>query len=191
MKNKNATIKRELNILTIGFLTGIMAISKEQGMTVATIFILATCSTGLVIGLLIGLLRSLATKKMVLSITYLRHIKRDSRKLKLTLFVITAIFFGINRGVPQVNLSFLPLILLAVISLLIVKELVLEYRIRKGLFGTNRTEARALIEFIIKNSDDIDFNDINGNLLHALLPKDKPASVEKQIIPPFGEEIPA
>ncbi|XCN73789.1 MAG: hypothetical protein Q3M24_03255 [Candidatus Electrothrix aestuarii] len=191
MKDNNTkTITRELNILTIGFLTAIMAISREQGITVATIFIFTTCSIGLVIGVLIGLLRSLVTKELVLSMTYLRYIKRDSRKIKLILFVATAIFFGINRGFPQVNLSFLPLVLLSFISLLIVKELVLEYRIRKGLFGTNRIEAQALIEFIIKHSDDIDFTDSNGNLRRTLVPRIEPTPTE-QTLPAFGEEAPA
>ena len=80
--------------------------------------------------------------------------------------------------------------LLALLSLLIVKEVLIEYRIKKGIFGTNRTEARALIEFIIKNSEDIDFTDSNGNLRRALLPESKLNPAE-QPLPAFGEEAPA
>jgi len=88
------------------------------------------------------------------------------------------------------NFSFFPFILLTFIILLIIKEQLTEYRIRKGLFGTNRTETKALIEFIIKNSEDIDFTDSNGNLRRALLPETEPATTG-QTLPAFGEEAPA
>jgi hypothetical protein len=68
--------------------------------------------------------------------------------------------------------------------------MILAYRIQKGLFGTNRTEARALIEFIIKHSEDIDFTDSNGKLRRVLLPEVKSSGTE-QVVPPFGEEAPA
>ncbi|MCW5206390.1 hypothetical protein VU08_05610, partial [Desulfobulbus sp. F5] len=56
-----------------------------------------------------------------------------------------------------------------------------------GLFGTNRTEARELIDFIIKNSENLDFTDSNGNLRRALLPEAKDATEE--LIPgTLGEE---
>jgi hypothetical protein len=60
----------------------------------------------------------------------------------------------------------------------------------KGLFGTNRTEARELIDFIIKNSDNLDFTDSNGNLRRALLPEAKDAA-EERIPGILGEEAPA
>ncbi|MGX9726058.1 MAG: hypothetical protein ACTFAK_01685 [Candidatus Electronema sp. VV] len=71
--------------------------------------------------------------------------------------------------------------------ILTVKELLTKYRIRKGLFGTNRAEARELIDFIIKNSDNLDFTDSNGNLRRALLPEEKDA-VEEHIPGTLGEE---
>ncbi|CAK8716763.1 hypothetical protein GMJAKD_05940 [Candidatus Electrothrix aarhusensis] len=129
-------------------------------------------------------------KEVALSITYLRHLKRGNWKLKLALFICTGIFFGLSWKLPQINLSVLSIVLLGLISLLITKELLVEYRIRKGLFGTNRMEARALIKFIIKNSDDIDFTDSNGNLRRALLPEADPTPAE-QPLPAFGEEAPA
>ncbi|RWX48247.1 hypothetical protein VT98_11713 [Candidatus Electrothrix communis] len=150
------------------------------------------------IAMLIGLIRIISvqalllvtTKELALSLTYLRHSKRNNTKLKLILFLCTGIFFGLSWKFPQINLSILPFVLLAFLSLLIVKERLVEYRIRKGLFGTNRTETKALIDFIIKNSDDIDFNDSNGNLRRALLPEAEPATTE-QTLPAFGEEASA
>lgn len=129
-------------------------------------------------------------KEIALSLTYLRYLKGTNWKLKLTLLVCTGIFFALNWKFPQINLSIIPLVLLGLIGLLIAKELLMEYRIRKGLFGTNRTEAKALIEFIIKNSKNIDFNDSNGNLRRALLPKAEPVTVEHPL-PAFGEEASA
>ncbi len=85
------------------------------------------------------------------------------------------------------NLTDVTFIVLGFNLLLIARELLAEYRIRKGLFGTNRTEARELIDFIIKNSDNLDFTDSNGNLRRALLPEAKDAAEE--LIPgTFGEE---
>ncbi|MCI5194402.1 MAG: hypothetical protein D3915_14955 [Candidatus Electrothrix sp. AU1_5] len=129
-------------------------------------------------------------KEFALSIRYLKYIKRTNWKLKLILLICTGIFFGLSWKFPHMNLSIIPLVLLFCISLLIAKEQVMEYRIRKGLFGTNRTEAKALIEFIIKNSDDIDFTDSNGNLRRALLPEAEPTTAE-QPLPTFGEETSA
>ncbi|MCI5163795.1 MAG: hypothetical protein D3917_17625 [Candidatus Electrothrix sp. AX5] len=129
-------------------------------------------------------------KEHALSQTYLRHSKRNNNKLKINLFICTGTFFGISWKFPQMNLSIISLMLLGLISLLIAKEQLLEYRIRKGLFGTNRTEARTLIEFIIKNSDDIDFTDSKGNLRRALMPETEPTSAE-QPLPAFGEKAPA
>lgn len=88
------------------------------------------------------------------------------------------------------NLLLLPFALLVFLTLLIIKEQLLEYRIRKGIFGTNRTEAKALIEFLIKNSEDIDFTDSNGNIRRVLLPKAE-LNPAKQPLPTFGEEASA
>ncbi|MCI5158992.1 MAG: hypothetical protein D3906_11275 [Candidatus Electrothrix sp. AUS1_2] len=130
------------------------------------------------------------TKKTSLSIVYFQYLKRKNLKIKIVLFLCTGIFLGLNWKFPQTNLSIILFLLLALPCLLIVKELLIAYRIKKGRFGTNRTEAKALIEFIIKNSDDIDFTDSNGNLRRALFPEAKPASTE-QPLPAFGEEASA
>ena len=130
------------------------------------------------------------TQELALPLIYLRHLKGANLKFQIILFLCTGIFFGLSWKFPQINLSTLPFVLLALLSLLIVKEVLIEYRIKKGIFGTNRTEAKALIEFIIKNSDDIDFTDSNGSLRRALLPAAEPASTE-QPLPAFGEEATA
>ena len=65
-----------------------------------------------------------------------------------------------------------------VLGLLFLKEALLEYRIRNGYFGTNRSEARELIEFLVKNSDDIDFTDGSGKLRRALEPENQRQPLE-------------
>ena len=138
-----------------------------------------------------ALLLGVTTKELVLSLTYLRHLKRDNQRLKLILFICAGFFFGLSWKFPEMNLSVIGLMLLGLISLLIAKELLVEYRIRKGLFGTNSTEARTLIEFIIKHSEDIDFTDSNGNLRRALLPEAEVSTAAEQALPSFGEEASA
>ena len=131
-----------------------------------------------------------AKKKIALTLIYLRQTNNDNRKLKTILSLCTGIFFSLGWKYSQINLSMIATMLLGLISLLIIKEQLQEYRIRKGLFGTNRTEARALIEFIIKNSEDIDFTDSNGKLRCTLLPETEPTTAE-QALPAFGEEATA
>ena len=73
---------------------------------------------------------------------------------------------------PDLDLLNLAAISIAFLGLIALKELLIAYRIRKGLFGTNRTEARNLINFIVKNSSDIDFTDSDGKLRRVLLPEE-------------------
>ncbi|WPD22765.1 MAG: hypothetical protein SD837_21585 [Candidatus Electrothrix scaldis] len=133
---------------------------------------------------------SAAKKKVALSLIFLRKTHYYNQHLKIFLVIFSGIFCFLSWQFAQVDLSSLSIVLLALSSLLIIREQLIAYRIRRGLFGTNRTEARALIEFIIKNSEDIDFTDSNGNLRRALLPEAEPASTE-QPLPAFGEEAPA
>jgi hypothetical protein len=58
--------------------------------------------------------------------------------------------------------------ILALALLLVLKLLVLLFRVRKGYFGTNSAEAREMIKFLIAHSENIDFNDPNGGLRRAL-----------------------
>jgi len=135
-------------------------------------------------------LKITSAKELALSFSYLRNLKRTYLKLKLVLFTCATIFLSLTWKFPQINLFEISIILLVLIGLLASKEMILAYRIQKGLFGTNRTEARALIEFIIKHSEDIDFTDSNGKLRRVLLPEVKSSGTE-QVVPPFGEEAPA
>lgn len=117
--------------------------------------------------------RPAAAKEFALSLTYLRHLKRRYSTPKLALLGSAAAFGVVSPIFPD-------LVKLALVSLLFwilikAKELLVAYRIQKGLFGTNRTEARDLINFIVENSSDIDFTDSGGKLRRALLPEESKA----------------
>ncbi len=125
-------------------------------------------------------------KNTYISLIFFRSKKNDNQKIKyyLLYFAILFIIFQYTFEIFNYKLFFLIFFL---VSFLVIKEQLLEYRISKGLFGTNPTEARDLIDFIIKNSDNLDFTDSNGNLRRALLPEAKDA-VEEHIPGILGEE---
>ncbi len=126
---------------------------------------------------------SITTEKNApLSIEYIQHITVKNEKIKIALAFIVGLFFVIKLHILSFALS-------CFIAIVLTKEQLIKYRIKKGLFGTNRTEARELLDFIIKNSDNLDFTDSNGNLRRALLPEAKDAA-EEHIPGTLGEEAP-
>lgn len=126
-----------------------------------------------------------------ISIIYISKLNKKIGKLKEVILTIS-IYYLLSYLLTQNNKTFfgLFLILFIFVFVLRIKEFVVEYRVQTGLFGTNRTEARELIDFIIKNSDNLDFTDSNGNLRRALLPEAKDTA-EEGIPGTLGEEAPA
>lgn len=116
--------------------------------------------------------RTVAAREMALSLTYLGKLKQRHSTIKLALLACAGTLAILSFKFPTLDLLDLATVAIATLGLLALKEAVVEYRIRSGLFGTTRSEARELIDFIVKNSDDIDFTDSNGNLRKALLPED-------------------
>ncbi|MUI14133.1 hypothetical protein GJV26_16955 [Massilia dura] len=115
-----------------------------------------------------------------LSIIYLRRVtnKCMSALLFLTgvsllpsIVLIAASNFPQVKGYTVADLKIVLLITFGLIILLLAKILVLTYRIRRGYFGGNKSEAREMINFLIANSDSIDFNDPNGGFKRALVPE--------------------
>ncbi len=117
-------------------------------------------------------------KEKRLSIEYSHFLITKSKKIKSIILISICILFIVNF-INQIVLLHAIFILSFLLLFISAKEKLIEYRIRKGLFGTNRTEARELIDFIIKNSDNLDFTDSNGNLRRALLPEAKDAAEER------------
>jgi hypothetical protein len=128
-------------------------------------------------------------KEKRLSIEYIHFLIAKSKKNKSIILISICILFVVNF-IYQIVLLHAIFILSFLLLFISAKEKLIEYRIRKGLFGTNRTEARELIDFIIKNSDNLDFTDSNGNLRRALLPEAADAA-EERIPGILGEEAPA
>lgn len=125
-----------------------------------------------------------------LSLIYIKQLRKNTNfVILITLGYIFCIFF-FKKIIIYLSLKYIALFILGFNLLLVKKELLIKYRIHKGLFGTNHTEARELINFIIKNSDNLDFTDSNGNLRRALLPEAKDAA-EEHIPGTLGEEAPA
>jgi hypothetical protein len=133
--------------------------------------------------------RAAAAKEMALSLTYLGKLKERHSYIKLALLVCAVALVGLSFRFPDLDLFEFATVSIAALGLLVLKEAVVEYRIRNGLFGTTRSEARELIDFIVENSDDIDFTDSNGNLRKALLPEDSKRDEMKPHFTPGGVTI--
>lgn len=112
---------------------------------------------------------STSAKQMAISLTYLDHIKEQHLRTKVFLLLCAGLMAILNIKFPGLELMNLVTVAIVFEGLIALKELLIEFRIRKGLFGTNSTEARELINFIIQNSKDIDFTDGDGKLRRALL----------------------
>ncbi|HEY0602148.1 MAG TPA: hypothetical protein VGD58_04510, partial [Herpetosiphonaceae bacterium] len=63
------------------------------------------------------------------------------------------------------------LIVLLVLILFIIRINIIKFRIRKGYYGTNEYEAREIIQFILDNSQSIDFTD-DGTPKRIVTPED-------------------
>jgi hypothetical protein len=115
--------------------------------------------------------RVTAAKEMALSLTYLGKLRERHSNIKLALLVFASALLVLSFSFPELNLFEFSTVPIAALGLLVLKEAVVQYRIHRGLFGTIRSEARELIDFLVNNSNDIDFTDSNGNLRKALLPE--------------------
>ena len=124
---------------------------------------------------------------IAISLTYINFIKKNNLSIAMVTSVCILCIFSLREMLHQSRYIYIFTVIVVFNLFLIEKIIITEYRIRKGLFGTNRTEARELIDFIIKNSDNLDFTDSNGNLRRALLPEAKDA-VEEHIPGTLGEE---
>lgn len=115
--------------------------------------------------------KKVAVKEIAISLTYLFNLKKENYKTKIYLVFSAVILVLLNYYYPHWDLLNFSIICIVVLGLIIIKESIVEFRIRKGWFGTNKIEAKALIDFLINNSDDIDFTDGNGKLKRTLFPE--------------------
>jgi hypothetical protein len=98
---------------------------------------------------------------LAISSTYLTHFQRHTLQaiallLHVSVFLVATTFLNIAASLPA---AFVAIGLLLIVAL---KHVIVDYRVSRGLFGSTASEARALIRFVVKHSDIIDFDDTNG-----------------------------
>jgi hypothetical protein len=133
--------------------------------------------------------RENSIKETAISLIYFRNLKKKHANIKkyLAYFLVVLIFLSLKYSDAQlIRISSIPVVFF---GLLVLKERVVQFRIQKGLFGTNRIEARALIVFMVQNAEDIDFTDSSGKLRRILLPEQKAPYDSKSSGISIGEAI--
>ncbi len=106
------------------------------------------------------------------SIIYAKYLRKKYLKISFSLIFIAVtielyfIFLELSLIKHIFNLALIVCSLLLLFRLQIVTS-----RIQKGIFGTNKNEARELILFIINNADEIDFTNDDGRPKRAFLPE--------------------
>jgi hypothetical protein len=70
----------------------------------------------------------------------------------LLLMLLLTVRYGYEAPLP------LRIFLVGAIAVLWVSKLALDYRISRGLFGTNEYEAREIVRFVLRNASDTDLS---------------------------------
>lgn len=121
----------------------------------------------------------LADKSSTIAIVYLNKIKHDNipaKILTISCSIFSAwYFFYVTKNEICVSAFMANTLIFTIIE---IKEFVIGYRIQKGYFGTNRSEARELVLFMLKNSSNIDFNNDNGEFRKVLFSDRHAASLD-------------
>jgi hypothetical protein len=114
-----------------------------------------------------------AVRDIALSVSFLDHYRGKNASVRWLLASCAfALLLG-SRVFQGALLLELSAVSLAVLTLIVVKESILEYRIRNGYFGNNRAEAKEMIAFLVENSADIDFTDGGGRLRRILIDEEQ------------------
>ena len=121
-----------------------------------------------------------------LSIIGIMRQRKDSQKFQTIylLLIVTIIYILASKFFNFVICNIFLGFLLGSILLIVLESLIFNYRINRGWYGSNESEAREIINFILKNSEDVDFTD-----------GDSPKSIIKsediqQVIEELGIQIP-
>ncbi len=95
------------------------------------------------------------------------------------LLIITIIYIFVSKFLFPPPSNIFLCVLLGSALLVFLESLIFNYRVNQGWYGSNELEAKEIIDFILKNSEDIDFTDGNS-----------PKSIIKQEdIQQIGEEL--
>jgi hypothetical protein len=115
--------------------------------------------------------------ELYLSRDFLRDLKKQHSRSKIALIAVgaVALVWGIvSHDVQRLSIAGISF---ACLILLILREVVVDYRVSKGFFGTTESEARDLIQFIAGKAKGIDFTDSSGRPRPCLLPEPPPPGV--------------
>ena len=122
--------------------------------------------------------------EVAISLTYLGHLRRSSATPKIVLALAASTSAVAHLRYPDLSLLPIALVCTTILALISLKEMLVEFRVRRGYFGTTRSEAKDLIAFMIANAKDIDFHDDSGALRRALIPQTKePGSLGTALAP--------
>lgn len=115
----------------------------------------------------------------------MRNRKKKSKYNSIYFISLIGIFYLVSSNFLGFNLSIIFLFILFIFIIIISLELfIFNYRVNQGWYGSSESEAREIIDFIIKNSEDIDFTD--GNRPKSII---KPEDI-KQVVEELGIHIP-
>jgi len=115
--------------------------------------------------------RTGAAREVAISISYLESVKKRTLRAKIGLLLCSVLLLSTSFAFPGLELLDAAATSSGVLGLLFLRDALLEYRIRNGFFGTSRSEAKDLVEYLVSNSEDIDFTDGSGKLRRALEPE--------------------
>lgn len=121
-----------------------------------------------------------------LSIIGIMRERKDNQKFRtIYLLLITTIIYIFAGKLFNFAISNIFLwILLGSILLISLELLIFNYRVNQGWYGSSELETREIIDFIVKNSEDIDFTD--GNNPKSII---KPEDIQ-QVVEELGIQIP-
>lgn len=108
--------------------------------------------------------------------------KKKTYNHAIKLMFIAALLYCIINIIFDINIKNEVIILLdIVVVLMIISQLLISYRIKKGYFGTNYDEAKEILIYLIENNDKNDknsgkkiFNEIDENKAKDIVPVPAP-----------------
>lgn len=104
-----------------------------------------------------------------ISLTYLAYLRKLNSFPKLALSVTAGLSAVCHIWYPDLQILPIALVCIVFLVLIMVREAVIEFRVRMGYFGTQRSEAREIIKFMLVNADNMDFTDDGGGPRKTLL----------------------
>ncbi|WP_153065880.1 hypothetical protein [Xanthomonas campestris] len=123
-----------------------------------------------------------ARRRTAITVAYVAHVKGKSRLMKAALATLMIATFFMQYWTPGIRAAEATAMCLVAFLLIVAHEYILEYRVKNGYFGNTASEAKKLVEYVIKNADSINFDDNDGSPRRTFEPE-KEASGQEVIFP--------